>query len=118
MEKFEGKGGAVKLREVIDSYMGAVVKTLKQGSSSSDPYREWFRLCGKEAPVGDFSVSLALECHDQFASLYFMDINHLEIILALDESDKRSLYNNFSLYPAYIGRHYNKIALELLEKEK
>lgn len=103
MEQYNVPGGSEKFKELIMSYGREIQKTLK---APGEPADNWFKLCGKKSAPKNFTLKDALECHDQFASQYFMDINHLDILVSIDKSDYNSVINNFYVYPAIVFDYY------------
>lgn len=104
-DSFKGEDGKARLLATIYSY----AEEVKKIQNSSNPEERWFKACGKKPPK-NYSVKDALECHDIFASSYFMDINYMDIYLSLEKSDQNTIKNNFYMYPAVVIKHYMKIA--------
>lgn len=102
-------------RQTFRTGMMKYITDVKKIMEKAEPDKEWFKLCGKKSKK-TFTLREALTCHDQFASNYFIDIDHLNIVQGLEPSDFRALKNNMYIYPSLVIGHYEKI-VQSYEKE-
>lgn len=107
--------GRLAFLKGMQEYIKKVEEVMKKDQQSSS-YKEWFNLCHKKLSP-KFTVFEALSCHDEFASLYFIDINHLDIFNSLEKSDQNALVNNFTLYPSLVVDYYQKRLKQYESKE-